>query len=430
MEQYVTKRGGSTSYIGEKRYVISHFYKYHLPLDRVPFYCLLCHFICVEEGKLKERAMKYSKHLEAIESIKKSGKEPHESTYRNRNYNPVNVQEGQHYVKLSRVESRQVWAERYREEKKPIIPILAIPEEKSECTVSTELAYEYDDIMDYLLGPSEQSIESNNNIAMCTNNKQEENLEGAVQNQRKDDRTVDERKDDERIVEIKKDDDRTVEKRKVDDRTVEKKNDDERTVEKRKVDDRKEDDRKVEKRKDDNEKVEKQDDNSDKSDDEENEMMNDTSDDSKSDDNNDHEMKSDTSDNSDDSESDNETSSSESDDYNGDDGHQQRDVGPQANRHYRRRNDVREDLKALEELVRQRSTMINITLNGMFHEMRTHHEMRTQTELLRQIRDISRSPLRRNAGVRQSEAEGKRNDRKMVDKRNKEQERMKKRAMQ
>ena len=151
-------------------------------------------------------------------------------------------------------------------------------------------------------------------------------------------------------------------------------------------------------------------------------MMNDTSDDSKSDDNNDHEMKSDTSDNSDDSESDNETSSSESDesdDDNGDDGHQQRDVRPQANRDERRRNDVREDLKALEELVRQQSTMINVTLNGMFHEMRT------QTELLRQIRDISRSPVRRNAGVRQSEAEGKRNDRKMVDERNKEQERRK-----
>ena len=150
--------------------------------------------------------------------------------------------------------------------------------------------------------------------------------------------------------------------------------------------------------------------------------MNDTSDDSKSDDNNDHEMKSDTSDNSDDSESDNETSSSESDerdDDNGDDGHQQRDVRPQANRDERRRNDVREDLKALEELVRQQSTMINVTLNGMFHEMRT------QTELLRQIRDISRSPLRRNAGVRQSEAEGKRNDRKMVEERNKEQERRK-----
>ena len=463
MEQYIAKRGrayrclGCTSYIGEKRYVTSHYYKYHLPLDRVPFYCSLCHFICAEEGKLKEHVAKYSKHLEAVDCLKKSGKEPNESTYLNRNYNPVTVQEGQHYVKLSRVESRMVWIERYREEKKedrkPVPAVLAIPEENNACTVSTELEYEYDDILDYLLG-TEPSVDSNNNVATCTSAKGEGKLE--AQSQEKDDgdvdRKVDERKDDERTVEKEKDDDRTVEKRKVDDRkvddrtvekknddertvekrkvddrkvvdrTVEKKNDDERTVEKRKVDDRKEDDKTVEKKKDDNEKIEKQDDDSDKSDDDEDEMMNDTSDDSKSDDNNDHEMKSDTSDNSDDSESDNETSSSESDesdDDNGDDGHQQRDVRPQANRDERRRNDVREDLKALEELVRQQSTMINVTLNGMFHEMRT------QTELLRQIRDISRSPVRRNAGVRQSEAEGKRNDRKMLDERNKEQERRK-----
>ena len=438
MEQYIAKRGrayrclGCTSYIGEKRYVTSHYYKYHLPLDRVPFYCSLCHFICAEEGKLKEHVAKYSKHLEAVDCLKKSGKEPNESTYLNRNYNPVTVQEGHHYVKLSRVESRMVWIERYREEKKedrkPVPTILAIPEENKACTVSTELEYEYDDILDYLLG-TEPSVDSNNNVATCTSAKGEGKLE--AQSQEKDDgdvdRKVDERKNDERTVEKEKDDDRTVEKRKVDDRkvddrTVEKKNDDERTVEKRKVDDRKVVDRTVEKKKDDNEKIEKQDDDSDKSDDDEDEMMNDTSDDSKSDDNNDHEMKSDTSDNSDDSESDNETSSSESDesdDDNGDDGHQQRDVRPQANRDERRRNDVREDLKALEELVRQQSTMINVTLNGMFHEMRT------QTELLRQIRDISRSLVRRNAGVRQSEAEGKRNDRKMVDERNKEQERRK-----
>lgn len=25
--------------IGEKRYVISHIYKYHIPLDSIPFYC-------------------------------------------------------------------------------------------------------------------------------------------------------------------------------------------------------------------------------------------------------------------------------------------------------------------------------------------------------------------------------------------------------
>ena len=407
--------------------------------------------------KVKEHVAKYSKHLEAVDCLKKSGKEPNESTYLNRNYNPVTVQEGHHYVKLSRVESRMVWIERYREEKKedrkPVPAILAIPEENKACTVSTELEYEYDDILDYLLG-TEPSVDSNNNVATCTSAKGEGKLE--AQSQEKDDgdvdrkvddrtvddrtvekknddertvekRKVDDRKVDDRTVEKKNDDERTVEKRKVDDRkvvdrTVEKKNDDERTVEKRKVDDRKEDDKTVEKRKDDNEKIEKKDDDSDKSDDDEDEMMNDTSDDSKSDDNNDHEMKSDTSDNSDDSESDNETSSSESDesdDDNGDDGHQQKDVRPQANRDERRRNDVREDLKALEELVRQQSTMINVTLNGMFHEMRT------QTEILRQIRDISRSPLRRNAGVRQSEAEGKGNNRKMVDERNKEQERRK-----
>ena len=231
MEQYIAKRGrayrclGCTSYIGEKRYVTSHYYKYHLPLDRVPFYCSLCHFICAEEGKLKEHVAKYSKHLEAVDCLKKSGKEPNESTYLNRNYNPVTVQEGHHYVKLSRVESRMVWIERYREEKKedrkPVPAILAIPEENKACTVSTELEYEYDDILDYLLG-TEPSVDSNNNVATCTSAKGEGKLE--AQSQEKDDgdvdRKVDDRTVDERTVEKEKDDERTVEKRKVDDRKV------------------------------------------------------------------------------------------------------------------------------------------------------------------------------------------------------------------
>lgn len=54
LEKEILRRGRAyqcllyDQYKGEKRHVIPHVYRYHIPLDSAPFYCSLCHFITTE----------------------------------------------------------------------------------------------------------------------------------------------------------------------------------------------------------------------------------------------------------------------------------------------------------------------------------------------------------------------------------------------
>ena len=94
-------------YIGERRQVIAHLYRYHVPLDQVPYYCSLCHFLTAEKDKLTSHVKGYTKHVEAAKTLEKSGV-PLENFLR-ANSNPVHLTEGVHFIRLSREESRQHW---------------------------------------------------------------------------------------------------------------------------------------------------------------------------------------------------------------------------------------------------------------------------------------------------------------------------------
>lgn len=94
-------------YTGERRQVSAHLYKYHIPLDQVPYYCSLCHFLTAEKEKLTAHVKGYSKHVEAAKALEKSGV-PQENFLR-ANSNPVHLTEGVHFIRLSREESRQHW---------------------------------------------------------------------------------------------------------------------------------------------------------------------------------------------------------------------------------------------------------------------------------------------------------------------------------
>jgi hypothetical protein len=74
-------------YVGERRQVVAHLYKYHVPLDQVPFYCTLCHFLTSEKDKLEAHVKHYTKHVDAVRALEKSGNPP--ENFLRSNSNPM-----------------------------------------------------------------------------------------------------------------------------------------------------------------------------------------------------------------------------------------------------------------------------------------------------------------------------------------------------
>jgi hypothetical protein len=83
--------------------VEAHYFKYHTALDKVPYYCSLCHFIGTKG---------YKPYKVAEENLKKQGKEAEPlSTYIHKNINPLQIGDA-HIQKLSWEESQKIWQER------------------------------------------------------------------------------------------------------------------------------------------------------------------------------------------------------------------------------------------------------------------------------------------------------------------------------
>lgn len=74
-------------YIDERRQAIAHLYRYSIPLDQMPDYCSLCHFLTAVEDKLTAHVKGYSKHVDAAKALEKSGV-PQENFLRD-NPNPI-----------------------------------------------------------------------------------------------------------------------------------------------------------------------------------------------------------------------------------------------------------------------------------------------------------------------------------------------------
>lgn len=115
LEKEILRRGRAYQcllcdrYQGEKRHVIPHIYKYHIPLDSAPYYCSLCHFIATEKKKLVDHVSHYVKHTEAAKDMADNGK-----SYLHENKDPILLVEGSHFAKMGRKESHDLWASRLR----------------------------------------------------------------------------------------------------------------------------------------------------------------------------------------------------------------------------------------------------------------------------------------------------------------------------
>jgi hypothetical protein len=106
------------AYEGEKRHVISHFFKYHVPLDFVPYYCSLCHFQTEDEMKLREHIKSYGKHKEAVKELVQKGEKVNDTEYLHKNQHPVSPLEGVNFERLGKEESAKVWGERVKKSEK------------------------------------------------------------------------------------------------------------------------------------------------------------------------------------------------------------------------------------------------------------------------------------------------------------------------
>ena len=120
LEKEILRRGRAyqcllcENYKGEKRHVIPHIYKYHIPLDSAPFYCSLCHFITTEKKKLQDHVHHYSKHVEAVRQYPDQGK-----SFMHENKDPILLVEGSHYGKMDRKDSHDLWSSRLRKNGSP-----------------------------------------------------------------------------------------------------------------------------------------------------------------------------------------------------------------------------------------------------------------------------------------------------------------------
>lgn len=94
-------------YLGGR--VIPHIYKYHIPLDSVPFYCSLCHFIATVKKKLVDQVTHYANHTEAAKDLSDNGR-----GYLHENKDPILLVEGNHFAKIGREESHDRWDSRIR----------------------------------------------------------------------------------------------------------------------------------------------------------------------------------------------------------------------------------------------------------------------------------------------------------------------------
>lgn len=101
-------------HVGERRRVISHFYKDHVRLDESPVYCTLSLFRNTEEDALLKHVRHdvYALHNQKLTSLKKKGVIIDESRILMKSLNPRLHVEGQDYQRLSQEASDGEWQRR------------------------------------------------------------------------------------------------------------------------------------------------------------------------------------------------------------------------------------------------------------------------------------------------------------------------------
>ncbi len=111
-------------YRGEKRRVVSHIYKNHIPLTQSPFYCKVCLFRSVDQESLIRHCGEsvYPAHrAKMLEFNTGRVTTVIDEDVLMRSTNPYDVREGTDFVRLAPEDSEVLWQERRKPEGVPIL---------------------------------------------------------------------------------------------------------------------------------------------------------------------------------------------------------------------------------------------------------------------------------------------------------------------
>ncbi len=129
-------------YTGEKRRVISHMYKCHIPLDQAPYYCTVCLFRCTDESTLLRHVKTYDGHRQKMAEMAARGNPTTDTAALLKSLNPHIMREGVDYVRLDHRTSEEVWSNRVRQPTARPAPVTA--QEGVTNILDDILAYEQD----------------------------------------------------------------------------------------------------------------------------------------------------------------------------------------------------------------------------------------------------------------------------------------------
>lgn len=103
-------------YEGEKAQLESHFYKKHVPLDQVPFYCNICKFVSTRQTDLEKHIVgnSFPTHKATVENMKALGQEVNEAESLLMNIQFYQLVPDIDYMRLSQVESDRIFSSRSR----------------------------------------------------------------------------------------------------------------------------------------------------------------------------------------------------------------------------------------------------------------------------------------------------------------------------
>jgi hypothetical protein len=120
IKEYTHTRGRAyqclrcTGVVGEKGRIVAHYYKHHVSLDKVPYYCNLCNFRCTQQRDLERHVRYYPDHRVAVQKLVERGQsmdQEYEESNLIENAEPYQWTEKDIAI-LTKEESEMVWRER------------------------------------------------------------------------------------------------------------------------------------------------------------------------------------------------------------------------------------------------------------------------------------------------------------------------------
>jgi len=152
---YQCQKCTNNIYKGEKSKVLLHFYRKHVAIDSVPFYCNICKFVTTSEKELLNHVLPnhYPSHLATVNATITNGEIVNESASLIKNTN-IHIPSDLEIVRLSNEESSVVFAQRKKTKSSPDIIKCAMMENEISCNSPTSTENILNDIYeDQCLSP-------------------------------------------------------------------------------------------------------------------------------------------------------------------------------------------------------------------------------------------------------------------------------------